>query len=264
MSSEPMQNIDIVFILQPIIIIMVSSGLVVYWHYKRSFRKVVLLYSFAAYFAAIALKDVVQIPTLSLVVNYFGAQSVGVGVYYGLQTVVFEVGGAFFVAWYAVSRGKFDRKDAEAFGLGLGFWENAVLLGLFSLVSLVAYYTILSTNTSTAQTIYSQLNVSAPGLFSPLPQAFESVAFGVVERISSILFHFSWGYLCVMAACLHKKQYLMLALPMGFIDFLVPFAPSLGLAVFEALVFALSVASVAVAWYTTRKLRRKADASDLQ
>jgi uncharacterized membrane protein YhfC len=209
-----------------------------------------------AYAGAIALKYTVQIPTLSSVANYFGAHSVGVGVYYGLQTVVFEVGLAFLVAWYATSHGKLDKADAEAYGLGLGFWENAVLLGLLSLVNLVAYYAILSTNAPIAQTLYDQLSKSAPDLFSPPSRAFGLVAAGVVERISSILIHFSWGYLCVIAAYFHKKQYFMLALPMGFIDFLVPFAQSFGLIVFEVLVFSLSAASVAIAWYSTRELRK--------
>lgn len=79
---------------------------------------------------------------------YFGSPSVVVGLYYGLQTVVFEVGLAFVVARYAVSRGKLGKNDAEAFGLGFGFWENAILLGAFSLVNLLAYYFILSSNMS--------------------------------------------------------------------------------------------------------------------
>lgn len=208
-----------------------------------------------AYAIAIALKYAVQIPTFSSVVEYFGAQSVGVGIYYGLQTVVFEVGSAFLVATYAVSRAKLDSADAEAYGLGLGFWENAVLLGLLSLVNLVAYYVVLSANTPIAQTLYDQLIKSAPGLFSPPSQALGTIALGVVERVSSILLHFSWGYLCVVAAYFHKKRYFALALPMGFVDFLVPFVHSLGLIVFEALIFALSVAFAAVALGTTRKLR---------
>jgi hypothetical protein len=50
------------------------------------------------------------------------------------------------------------------------------------------------------------------------------VALGTVERISSILIHFAWGYLCFMAAFFHKKRLFLIALPMCIIDFLVPFA----------------------------------------
>jgi len=245
-----------VFILQPVVVILVSSGLVVYWHYKRCFRGIVLVYTLVAYASAIALKYVVQIPTASAVISYFGAQSVGVGVYYGLQTVFFEVGLAFLVARYAVSHNSLEGKDAEAFGLGLGFWENAVLLGLLSLFDLVVIYSVLSSNTPLAQTVYNQLIKSDPGLFSPPSQAIASVALGIVERISSMLIHFSWGYLCVMAAYFRKRKYLMIALPMGFVDFLVPFAPALGTTVFEALVFAISVTSVAVTWLATDEQRR--------
>jgi hypothetical protein len=248
------QNIDVMFILQPLIVILVASGLVVYWRYRRVFRGVVLLYTLVAYAVAIALKYAVQIPTASSVTAYFGAESVGVGVYYGVQTVVFEVGLAYLVARYAVVHHAMDNKDAEAFGLGLGFWENAVLLGLLSLFDLVVIYFVLSSNTPVAQTVYSQLSKSAPDLFSPPSQAIGSVAAGVVERMSSILIHFSWGYLCVMAAYFRKRKYLMFALPMGFVDFLVPFAQNLGIIVFEALVLAISIVSVAVVWIVTGEL----------
>ena len=244
-----MQNIDPLFILQPVIVIIICFALLVYWYVKRRFHLMVLVYSLVAYAVAIALKEAVQIPTITTVTNYFGSQSAGLGVYYGLQTVFFEVGLAYIVAWYVVSHGMLERKDAEAYGAGLAFWENAALLGILSLISLVAYYSILSTNTPLAQTLYDQLNKNAPGLFAPASQALESVALGTLERISSILFHSAWGYLCFMAAYFHKKRLFLIAMPMGFVDFLVPFAQSWGTAVFEAVVFALSVLSVLVAWF---------------
>lgn len=117
-----MQNIDILFILQPVIAIIFASALMGYWYVKRRFHISVFLYSFIAYAAAaIALKYAVQIPTGTLVTNYFGVQSIGLGVYDGLQTVVFEVGLAYLVAWFALSHGKLERKDAEAYGSGLAF-----------------------------------------------------------------------------------------------------------------------------------------------
>jgi hypothetical protein len=69
-----------------------------YWYVKRRFHPIVFLYSLIAYAVAIALKYAVQIPTIDAVTSYFGTNSVGLGVYYGLQTVVFEVGLAFLVA----------------------------------------------------------------------------------------------------------------------------------------------------------------------
>ena len=71
------------------------------------------------------------------------------------------------------------------------------------------------------------------------------------------MFHFAWGYLCLMAAYFHKKKLFLIALPMGLVDFLVPFASTIGIVLFEAVVFALAVLSVLAAWYATRDLREK-------
>ena len=217
-----------------------------YWYVKRRFHPIVFLYSLIAYAAAIALKYAVQIPTIDAVTSYFGPHSVGLGVYYSLQTVVFEVSLAFLVAWFAVRRGALERRDAEAYGSGLAFWENAVLLGLLSLINLVAYYSILSSNTALAQNLYTQLDASAPQLFAPASEALRAVALGVVERTSSILIHLAWGYLCFMAAYYHRRRLFLIALPMGFIDFLVPFAQN-AIVIFEAMVFALAVISMLIA-----------------
>jgi hypothetical protein len=247
------QNIDILYIIQPVIVIVTASLLMLYWYLKRRFHATVFLYSLIAYGTAIALKYAVQIPTVDAVTSYFGAHSVGLGFYYGLQTVFFEVGLAFLVAWFAVRRGALERKDAEAYGSGLAFWENAILLSALSLINLIAYYSILSTNTSLAQTLYNQLNTNAPGLFAPASEALRSVALGVMERTSSILIHVAWGYLCFMAAYHHRRRLLLIALPMGFIDFLVPFAQN-AIVTFEVAIFALSVISLLTAWYVTRNL----------
>jgi len=55
-----MQNIDLLYFLQPIITILFSVGLVVYWYYRRAFRKAVLVFSLLAYAGAIAVKAVLQ------------------------------------------------------------------------------------------------------------------------------------------------------------------------------------------------------------
>lgn len=245
-------------------VIIICSALMVYWYFKRHFHAGVWGYSAIAYFVAIALKYAVQLPTINIVTANFGAHSVQLGLYYGLQTVFFEVGLAYLVAWYAVSRSKLERKDAEAYGSGLAFWENAVYLGVLTLTSLVSIYAILSTNTSTAQTVYNQLKTNQPDLFAPASQALSSVAVGTVERISSVLFHFAWGYLCLLAAVYHKKRLFVIALPMGLVDFLVPFTGPGNVALFETVVFALSVLSVLVAQYaTTRVIKDSENQGDL-
>ena len=251
-----MQNIDLLYALQPIIVIVICSTLMVYWYFKKHFHASVWAYSAIAYFVAIALKYAVQLPTINIVIADFGAHSVMIGVYYGFQTVAFEVGLAYLVVWYAISHRKLERKDAEAFGSGLAFYENAIYLGALSLVSIIGIYAVLSTNTPAAQTVYNQLITNQPGLFAPVSQALGSVAVGTVERISSILFHFAWGYLCVMAVVYNKKRLFLIALPMGFVDFLVPFIVPSNVDLLEGVIFALAVLSVTVAWYAVRQIRK--------
>jgi hypothetical protein len=248
-----MQNINLLYVLQPLIVIAICTALLIYWKRKRHFHLMVLIYSMVAYAAAIGLKYAVQIPTINLVIDSFGAHSVGLGLYYGLQTVFFEVGIAYIVAWYAVKHGAMERKDAEGYGSGLAFWENAVLLGLLPLINLIAYYSIISSNTELAHTIFNQLQTSQPALFASTSEALGAVALGVVERFSSILLHFAWGFLCVMSVVYRKKWLFLIALPMGFVDFLVPFASSSNLVVFEGVLLVLALLSVAVAWYATKR-----------
>ena len=254
-----MQNIDLIFILQPVVVMVVCTLLLVYWHRRRRFALIVLGYSFVAYFVAIALKYAVQLPTIDAVTEYSGQQSVGLGVYYGVQTVLFEVGMAYLVASYAIRNRKLGMKDAEGYGAGLAFWENAVLLGVLPLINYVAYYAILSSNTSLAQTVYDLLQQDSPGLFAPVSQALGSVALGTLERFSSVMIHFAWGYLCMMAAAYSKRRLFIIALPMGFVDFLVPFASAIGNVIFEAIVFAIGVVAVLVAWQAVARVRVDAE-----
>jgi hypothetical protein len=162
------------------------------------------------------------------------------------------------VAYLAFKRGSLDRRDAEAYGSGLGFWENVALLSALSFVNLVAYYFILSGGGSLATTVYDQLNTGAPYLFSSNVDALGLVGIGVLERISSLLVHVAWGYLCVLAVIYRKKALFAIALPMGLIDFLVPFA-SANVLLFEAVVFALSMICILVAWYVPKKLIKMVD-----
>jgi len=249
-----MENINPLFILQPILVIAFSSALMVYLYKKRRFRRSVWLYAFIAYAGAIALKYAVQLPTISLVL---GAGPVALGIYFGVQTVVFEVGLAYVLAYFAVSRGKLDQRDSEAYGSGLAFWENVGLLSVLGLINLVGYYFILSDGgSSLAQLTYTQLSEYAPELFVSNSRALGFVALGTLERISSAMVHIAWGYLCIMAVVHRKKKLFFIALPMGFVDFLVPFAGD-SLVLFEAVIFILAAASIFVAWYATKDLRKK-------
>lgn len=249
-----MEDIDPAYILQPAAVVVICVALLLYFHRRQHYVGAVLAYSFIAYAVAIAAKYAIQIPTINAVLGYFGDHSVGLGVYYGLQTVFLEVGLAYVVVRYAARKGKLARKDAWGYGAGLAFWENAVLLGAIPLLNLVTYYVILGTNNPLAQTVYQQLITGAPSLFDPPSKALATVTLGTVERISSILLHLAWGYLCVMAAVYGRRRLFLIALPMGFVDFLVPFSTTIGLVLFEAILFVIAVAAVLVGVYATRRL----------
>jgi len=246
-----MQNIDPVYFIQPIIVILFSIGLVVFWHFKRSFTRAVLFYSFLAYAGAIAIKVVFQNFTFVAFQAHFANNPWALGLYFGVQTMLLEVGGAFLVAVWAIHRGKLECKDAESYGLGLAMWENAVLLGFVGLVNLIVIYVSLSIGGPTGQEFYSSLIQARPDLFYPGSQALTLIAYGLLERVTSLLFHFCWGYLCLIAAYLHKRQYFLLALPMGLLDFFVPFEPALTLPVFEITLFILGLAALGLTLFAT-------------
>jgi hypothetical protein len=250
-----MQNIDSLYVLQPIITILFSVGLVVYWYYRRDFSRAVLVFSLLAYAGAIAIKAVLQAATINAFETRFGGNAIALGLYLGIQTVAFEIGGAFLVAAWAVSRHKLQAKDAEGYGLSLALWENAGLLGVLGVASLLAIGLTLYSGSPTAQELYSNLIRSRPDLFYPPSQALPLIAWGVLERVTSLLFHFSWGYLCVLAACFHRRRFLLLALPMGFVDFFVPFVGSLTLPVFESFLFALGLGCLGLTLIVGRSLR---------
>jgi hypothetical protein len=249
-----MENIDIIFLIQPLITTVACFALIIYYNEKNRYTKWVFLYSLAAYAIAILAKEAIQIPTVAAVTATNNL--VLLGFYYGLQTVFLEVGLAYLFAHIAYAHKQIHMENASAYGASLAFWENAVLLGLIPLINYASYYAILSTNTSAAQTLYSTLSSAEPGLFLPPALALSGVVWGTLERVSSILGHFAWGYLCVVAACLHKKKYFLYALPMGFLDFLVPFAPLMPIYEFELIVFAWALISLAVALVVQRKLTR--------
>lgn len=242
-----MQNIDLLLLLQPALALAMSLGAVACWWVRRGLRGAILLLSAGAYFLAIAAKYAIQIPTVGMAGAAFGRASVGLGLYYGLQTVFLEVGLAYLFAIFAVKRWGLNKSDAVPYGLSLAFWENGVLLGIISMLNLGVLYLLLASGTSVAASTYSQLVASEPGLFLPPASLLPTVLLGTLERTSSMLAHVAWGVLCVLSAVSGKKRFFAYALPMGLLDALVPFA-SLNLGLFEAVIFALSLGFVLIAW----------------
>ena len=253
-----MSNIDPIYFLTPVVVLGFSLGLVVYWYARHRFTGGVLLYSFAAYFGAIVAKEVVQLATLRSFTAAIGGNPALLGTYYGGQTALFEVGGAFLVAGLAAANGRFTDRDAEGFGLGLGFWENAVLIALPLLFDYLVYYAVLSQpGSAAAQSLHSRLSQDAPALFYGPAAALPLVGLAILERVSSLLAHLAWGYLAVLGAIHRRWWYLAIAAPLGFlIDFLVPFAGALGEVRFELVVFLIALGGLALAVGVTRDLRR--------
>jgi hypothetical protein len=201
-----MQNIDPLYLLQPIITIAFSAGLLIYWNRKRTFTRATLVLSLLAYAGAIASKIVLQTFTYPAFLSRFSNNAAALGAYFGIQTVFFEVGGAYLVAIWAVSHGKMNPKDAEGYGLGLGFWENAGYLGVLGLVNLLSVFLMLAFDVPTAQELYSTLTKVRPALFYSAAQALPLIGYYLLERATSLLFHLSWGYLCLLAACVRDRR----------------------------------------------------------
>jgi len=252
-----MQNINLLYLLQPIIVILISSVLLFYWHRKRHFSWKVLLFSLPAYAGAIALKIVVQAPTIEYV---RAAGPVALGAYFGLQTAIFETGLAFLVAWIVIHYRELGKKDSEGYASGFAFWENAGLLGVIAIINFCSMYFALSSNTPFAQPLFEQLMTNSPELFASNTEVLCSVAIGTFERMTSLIAHFACGYLCFMAAYHRKPRLFLLALPtMGIVDALIPFiGDSLrSVMIFELGAFALSVMFLLIAWYATKGLREQ-------
>jgi hypothetical protein len=240
-----MQNINLIYASGPAVITALCLFLLFFWHYRRRLTRNALLYSLMAYASAIAIKYIFQLISFNAYNSLVDHSPAALGFYYGIQTALLEGGIAVLVAGYAMGKGKLDIKDAEGYGLGLAFWENGLLLGVFSLLNYIAYYAILSSNLQQAQTIYDMLIAKQPELFYSSAKAIPIVAYSVLERISSIMVHFSWGLLAIFAVTYGKKRFIPLLFISGFLmDFLVPFSNILGLQVEELLGFCISSLSL--------------------
>jgi len=258
-----MQNINALVFLSPIIMIAFSVGLIAYWRVKRRFTIWTLLLALAAFAGAIALKSIFQYFTAQPFVMAVGGDPAAIGIYVGLQTVVFEVGGAYLAARIAFSHNKIRADDAEGYGLGLAFWENAVLVGGSLLLNLVVFYAILAGGGPDAQQLFDYLSAASPVYFDSAAIVLPQVGLAILERVSSLLVHFSWGLLCVFAVAFKKKRFLLLALPMGLVDFLVPYAGDIGILNFEILFFGLCLLCLLVALGFTKAERKNAASASL-
>lgn len=236
-----MNDFDPVVFLSPVLAIIASILLLLIIRKKSNLRAVVIVFALISYAAAIALKEIVQYFSLIFIYNHFGKMSILTGLYFGIQTSIFEVIGAYLIALLVARKALISERDADAYGGSLAFWENAVLLGALPLFSLLVDYFLIASGSALGSLVYSELKASDPGLFySPL-SVLPDVLLGALERLSSILAHYSWGFLTLSAVVLKKKKLLYIAIPMGLIDALVPFEPLMGIDPFEGVVFAFSM-----------------------
>jgi hypothetical protein len=229
-----MVDTDLLYFIQPVVIILATSLLLVWYYRKKLLTSMILWFSLIAYFTAIISKEAIQ-----LAVYAYGmtpSNPFVLGAYYGLQTVFLEVGLAYLFARNAFQKRLIRVEQAPAYGASLAFWENGVLLGILALPGLAVVIVGGGTGLSSGSLAY----------------VLQSVALGTLERVSSILAHFSWGILTVVAVFTKKNKYLAVALPMGLIDFLVPFASSMNLLAFELMVFAFAALCLVVTYIMTK------------
>jgi hypothetical protein len=249
-----MAQIDPIYFVTPLVVLAFSFGVVLVWRWRRQFTAATLGVALLAYGGAIIAKVLVQAATLGAVESASGSNPFVLGVYYGSQTAVLEVGGAFFVAALVVRHGLLTERDAGAYGLALGFWEDVAVVALPLLLEYTLYYEILaSPGSAAAAGLSSQLMRNAPALFYGPSRAAPLVGFAILERASSMIAHGAWGYLAVRAVVDRRRQYLAVAAPIGFLAaFLVPFAGNLGLGPFEGVELAIACAGLVAALLVTR------------
>ncbi|AGJ62014.1 hypothetical protein [Saccharolobus islandicus] len=217
-------SFDPIYFLTPIIVMVFSFGIV----YKLVKSIKVLMFSALAYFIAIVLKVLVQFFTLGYLASINSLAILGL--YYGLQTSIFEVGLAYVFALL----GKL--KNGWGYGVSLAMWENGVLISIPTLFIYIAYY-------------FFPLILSTPSqLEYPVTQALPLIGLSILERFSSLLIHSSWGYLSVLSVITGRKRLILVAFPMGFVDFLVPFEKYLGILTFEFIFFSIGLICLVMVW----------------
>ncbi len=162
------------------------------------FRRDGILFGIAAlaYFIAIAAKLIVE----QSFVSFFSGHSLAAYAAYGVLTAVSEIGLAY--AFVRVYTGGYRPDRGWAYGVYLAFFENAILIGAFGFLSLIA---LAITNSNSGQ------SALGPGAALILVSA-------SFERISSLIAHAVWGYLVFYAAVNRKPLHALLPVPLAFVD----------------------------------------------
>lgn len=251
-------NINPIYFLEPVSSIAIVLVLLLLYR-KKGLTAAVFFLAALSYFLAIAAKSILQYFTLPWMETQFGYTSIPTAIYFGAQTAIFEVVGAYLVARHWKDRVR--QNNAEAYGISLAFMENAIMIGGLGLLNLLVNYFILAAGPSSlSDYVRNELLSSSAALFYGTSSALPIIGFSVLERISSLILHYSWGFLVVTSVSTRQSKYLVLAIPFGFVDSLVPYASVMGVPVFEVTIFIIALISLTIA-LAARKLVRESPAT---
>lgn len=140
------------------------------------------------------------------------------------------------------------------YGLGLAFWENAGYLGVLGMFSLMSIYFSRFRYHLFSRIVFQSDRQQTCALLSAIKSTpadrLQFTRAGGLSLISFLL-----GYLYLLSASLHKRRYFLVALPMGLLDFFVPFANYLGIPIFELFIYLLGLGTLGITLFITKRVR---------
>jgi hypothetical protein len=168
-------------------LISIFIGIIPLFLVKRDWK--VILIAGVAYILAILGKDIIQLAFLS----FFLTPQIPTYIAYGILTTIFEPGFAYLFS-------RFIKENPKTYGIGLAFWENAILLGLLELP-----YAFIETTTTV------------------LPLLLYLIIIKIMDRTSSLLLHYSWGISAYYSFWRKELKYIFTVAPLGMVDSLTAY-----------------------------------------
>ena len=163
-------------------LISIFIGIIPLFLVKRDWK--VILIAGVAYILAIVGKEIIQLAFLS----FFLTPQIPTYIAYGILTTIFEPGFAYLFS-------RFIKENPKTYGIGLAFWENAILLGLLELPNAF----IVTTTTV-------------------LPLLLYIIIIKIMDRTSSLLLHYSWGISAYYSFWRKELKYIFAVAPLGMVD----------------------------------------------
>jgi|BEDMetMinimDraft_2_1075160.scaffolds.fasta_scaffold00096_4 hypothetical protein len=168
-------------------LISIFIGIIPLFLVKRDWK--VILIAGVAYILAIVGKEIIQLAFLS----FFLTPQIPTYIAYGILTTIFEPGFAYLFS-------RFIKENPKTYGIGLAFWENAILLGLLELP-----YAFIETTTTV------------------LPLLLYLIIIRIMDRTSSLLLHYSWGISAYYSFWRKELKYIFTVAPLGMVDSLTAY-----------------------------------------